>query len=308
MAMRNKSKTIKSNIFDSLKISKVNNQEHIEDFTIINLRDAGLSAPYTSYPFRSDDFIFIFIKEGNGKIYRGNYLQEVQPLSVHFINTCQQIELSMDSLDDIYMIIVGEYFFKKYIDKDFYRMFTFLIIESGISKESTPDFFSMMEDTYIKIYNEFKRANRNYHAIGHLVGFLLHKFTDEFWIENSNIHEEKCTLEMLISFKRQLSDNFIELINGKTEKVLKLSDFASSQNIHPKHFNTIIKNKTGKTVSEWITEKSIDEAKILLRESNLSIKEISNLFGYSEPTHFSHFFKKNTKMSPKEYREGSKMI
>ena len=61
--------------------------------------------------------------------------------------------------------------------------------------------------------------------------------------------------------------------------------------------------KTGKTIQDWISDKILLESKILLKETSLSIKEISYIFGYSEPNHFSAFFKKKTKMLPSEYKK-----
>lgn len=52
-----------------------------------------------------------------------------------------------------------------------------------------------------------------------------------------------------------------------------------------------------------INEKIIYESKILLKNSDLSIKEISNIFGYSEATHFTYFFKKYSGLTPSEFKK-----
>jgi AraC family transcriptional activator of pobA len=53
----------------------------------------------------------------------------------------------------------------------------------------------------------------------------------------------------------------------------------------------------------WIVEKTIAEAKFLLRNSDISIKEIAYRLGFAESPHFSNYFKKHTKISPVLYRK-----
>ena len=55
--------------------------------------------------------------------------------------------------------------------------------------------------------------------------------------------------------------------------------------------------------SHWIADKTIAEAKSLLQNSALSIKDITYKLGFSETAHFSNFFKKHTNISPVQYRK-----
>ncbi|MNY56473.1 HTH-type transcriptional activator RhaS [compost metagenome] len=84
-----------------------------------------------------------------------------------------------------------------------------------------------------------------------------------------------------------------------------MKDYALAQNLHENYLNNVIKSKTGKSVSNWISEKLIAEAKSLLKNSTLSIKEIAYKLGFIETSHFSNYFKKNTKTSPEEYRKSA---
>lgn len=295
---------IKTNekILEEMKLFK-ENIGYKEGFAIMNLKESGLVAPYKSPRFRPDNFAFLFVKKGYGTTFMNNSVQTIKPLTIRFANMYVLRELVLENLDEIYVIVFEESFLKTYVRKDFYKTFPFLVLESSMPRESEADFFSDMEKIYMEIYDEYKKENRNYFILGHFLGILLHKFSDEYWSDKAEtINAGNVLSETSIVFKNQLTENFIELINGKSQKVLKLKDYAYNQNLHPKHFNTIIKIKTGKTVSDWIFEKIIEEAKILLKESQMTIKEISDLFGYSEPTHFSYFFKKKTNILPSKYR------
>jgi AraC-like DNA-binding protein len=73
--------------------------------------------------------------------------------------------------------------------------------------------------------------------------------------------------------------------------------------LSPKHFSEIIKKDTGICPKGWITNFLTARAKVLLdsREDH-TIQQISNLLGFGEQSSFARFFKKETGMTPKEYR------
>lgn len=67
-------------------------------------------------------------------------------------------------------------------------------------------------------------------------------------------------------------------------------------------FRHLFKENKGVSVKEYILEKKIDKAKVLLSETNKSIVEIAIECGFFDSAHFCKEFKKKTAYSPKEYR------
>jgi len=70
-----------------------------------------------------------------------------------------------------------------------------------------------------------------------------------------------------------------------------------------KHLARIFKEETNMTMLSYHTNLRMHEAAKLLRESNLSISEISTYMGYEEPFYFSNVFHKVHGLSPKDYRK-----
>lgn len=99
---------------------------------------------------------------------------------------------------------------------------------------------------------------------------------------------------LLSEFKRLLGQHFIE------ER--QVSFYADQLNLTPKYFSTLIRKVSGKTAGEWINEILLLEARVLLQNPVLTIAQISDKLNFSDPSHFSKFFKKHTKMTPLEYR------
>ena len=108
----------------------------------------------------------------------------------------------------------------------------------------------------------------------------------------------------------RVSSLFIELLErqfplSSPEQKINLrtaKDYADRLAIHSNHLNTVLKENTGKTTTEHITARLIQEAKILLKQTDWNISEIAYSLGFEQLSHFSNFFKKQTSLSPIEIR------
>ncbi len=83
----------------------------------------------------------------------------------------------------------------------------------------------------------------------------------------------------------------------------KVSEYADLLNIGSKSLSNLFLNYHNKSPLKVIGERIILEAQRLLQYSNKSTKEIAFELGFEEASHFSKFFKKNTGLSPKSYKE-----
>ena len=66
---------------------------------------------------------------------------------------------------------------------------------------------------------------------------------------------------------------------------------------------SFFKQETGGNFIEYLTEVRLRNARELLKDSGLSIKEICAESGYSDPNYFSRIFKKYEGVTPSEFRE-----
>ncbi|WP_420148605.1 helix-turn-helix domain-containing protein [Spirosoma sp.] len=79
-------------------------------------------------------------------------------------------------------------------------------------------------------------------------------------------------------------------------------DFADRLSVHVNHLNKVLKENTGKTTTELIGSRIVQEAKILLKQTDWTISEIAYSLGFEEVAHFSNFFKKQTTVAPVIFR------
>ncbi len=79
-------------------------------------------------------------------------------------------------------------------------------------------------------------------------------------------------------------------------------DYADRLAVHVNHLNKVLKEQTGKTTTELISNRVVQEAKILLKQTDWNISEIAYSLGFEQLAHFSNFFKKQTQLAPNELR------
>lgn len=90
---------------------------------------------------------------------------------------------------------------------------------------------------------------------------------------------------------------------GRNERFRTARDFADQIGIHVNYLNRTLKTTTGKTTTQLIAERTIQQARALLLYSDDSISQISYRLGFEEPTHFAQFFHKHTQLTPSSLRQ-----
>lgn len=108
----------------------------------------------------------------------------------------------------------------------------------------------------------------------------------------------------------RLTSLFLELLERQfpiasphhTLPLKNANEFARQLAVHTNHLNKALKEITGKTTTEHIAEKTVEEAKALLRNSDWSVAEIGYCLGFEHATNFNSFFKKQTGQPPNHYR------
>lgn len=101
--------------------------------------------------------------------------------------------------------------------------------------------------------------------------------------------------------------NFIKSIHtyilNHIEEKIYTDDIAKELFLNKSYVTTKFKAMIGKTITEYITELKIDEAKRLMKVTDKTLSEISEQLAFSSQSYFQNVFKKQTGMTPNEYKE-----
>ena len=87
---------------------------------------------------------------------------------------------------------------------------------------------------------------------------------------------------------------------------LRVAQLAKAENLSVSRYNAIFRKLMGRSPVDYLTELRISSACDLLVETDLSVKEISFLVGFSDPHFFSRVFRSRLGVSPRCYRSGER--
>jgi len=96
---------------------------------------------------------------------------------------------------------------------------------------------------------------------------------------------------------------FLESIRANFRNNLTTRQIAASLHTTETKLNELSKLHTGRTAQSVVHGLVASEAKRLFMYEKLSVKEVAYELGFNDPFYFSNFFKKQTKQSPKTYKE-----
>ena len=102
----------------------------------------------------------------------------------------------------------------------------------------------------------------------------------------------------------EIFHRFIDLVNAHGLRERKLEFYADKLCLTSNHLGDVIKQASGLTVMQWLNRHAVQKAKVLLRYSDLPVWEVAERMNFANPSFFSKFFRRETGMTPKEYREG----
>ena len=93
------------------------------------------------------------------------------------------------------------------------------------------------------------------------------------------------------------------LIADNLDKPIRTSDLAAELVISREHLSRVFKDHVGITLHDYILRQKMSLACKLLKETNLSTKEVSSRLGYDRPSQFSRSFKKLLHVPPSQFRQ-----
>ena len=107
--------------------------------------------------------------------------------------------------------------------------------------------------------------------------------------------------------KETIFHHFANLVNQHADKEHNIAFYADQLCLTPNHLGSTIREASGMTVQDWIHRRIIQQAKLFLMYSDMPVGEIAEQLNFSTSSSFCKFFKKETNMTPRQYREESEV-
>jgi AraC-like DNA-binding protein len=253
-------------------------------------------------PYKRRDYFKIMLVKGNGKFHYADKVIEVKKYALVFSNP--QIPYSWEQRDSIAggdFCIFDQAFFYHYGNLNQYTLFQ---PDGNHVFELNEEQMMHCESTFKRMFEEINSDYiHKYELLRSIVYELVH-FAMK--MQPSTLFDKQP-----INASQRISTLFLDLLERQfpiddLRQVLVLraaSDYAEKLNIHVNYLNRAIKEATDKTTTHIISERIMQEAKTLLKQTPWPVPEIAYVLGFSAVTHFNNFFKKHTNTSPSKFRK-----
>ena len=285
------------NLKSSVKLSQIN-MYHCE---------SPASNIFPGHPYSK----IIFIQKGDGQFYFGNQFLPVQENDLLLVNPDKQkfsVDVQNPPLDFIILGTVSIASAKS--GNGINKLIAFLGIENLLVTNDTGEAISpftrlslssdiCLNLMHMLIHEVTKRSEYYEEACRHYLNLILIEIQRNTPINYDYPSKEKNNRDCTF-VKDYLDDHFTE--NITLDLLSKESKMNKYYLVHSftKHF--------GCSPISYLNEKRIEESKNLLETTNHSIASIASMIGFSSQSYFSQSFKKNTFMTPNEYRRAARQI
>jgi AraC-like DNA-binding protein len=239
----------------------------------------------------------VFFTEGAGSQTIDFQKFEVKPHQIYFMVPGQVHNWAFEGKVDGYVVNFSPKFFQSFLLKpDYLEQFPFL---SGNANEAVINIEANLRIKLIglfeKLLNESIENQRTGLDMVRLLLLEVFILVSRTVITPQSKQVSPYNLTLLKNFKNLIETNYI---NSKLPK-----DYAELLYITPNHLNALCNDLLGIPAGEVIRNRVVLEAKRLLINPQLGITEVANHLNFADNSYFTKFFKKQTGVTPEEFRK-----
>jgi AraC-like DNA-binding protein len=242
---------------------------------------------------RDDHYLFIFQRSGRSKIVLdfkqvelvGSVVLCILPGQIHYgVSASENTEAWLITLDttlvnDDLRTIFDDYYFQ-------YQPLTLSSQENDMLNECIALIASMNEN------------RRQLNFLPQILQSLISACVGMF----ASAYHQIAIKQPVVLRTHILTQQFKRLLLRQFKTYKSTSDYAIALNITPAYLNEAVKLTTGFTVSFWIQQTIMMEAKRLLYATDNSVKEIANLLGFADHAYFTRYFSNAQGVPPLVFR------
>jgi two-component system response regulator YesN len=229
--------------------------------------------------YKKQDDINYYLDKRNLQI-KDEYPYHIEKLICDYILGNKR-DGAINEFNKIYDYIVKNYNDEREIKKYILRFY--LALTRNLAYK-LPDIQIFEYESIEKQINDLKDINS--------IKKYMHRIIEET-ISVLHSHDDSKESKAIKIAKQYIRDNYM--------KEISLNDIADYVNLSPYYFSRLFKKSEKINFKEYLIKVRMEEAKKLLSDWTVSIKEVASLVGYTDPNYFSRAFKKYTGMSASDY-------
>ncbi|MBR0045325.1 MAG: helix-turn-helix transcriptional regulator [Bacteroidaceae bacterium] len=287
---------------DRLNVSSIPRQMDVDyqDNSIVLLSDIKEMQENTPQAVLMENYLAVLVLKGHATIYVGNEEINVQAGDLFVCLPQNILKKSMFSMDlEVRGFCVSKEMVEELLhETSLYWSFRFKML-NHVVVHTTKEEMNMVNLYYTLLNEKLNAPESPYKSLSlrSLFSSLVYGMGDIF--ENN----ERSLLPTTHTSAEHIFELFINLIEDPQQPFTNVNGYAELLHITPKYFSSICKKLSGKTANEIIIEQIIKQAKILLHDNSLSIKQVADRLNFANQSHFGTYFHRYTGMSPQHFRQ-----
>lgn len=279
-----------------------NIKKEIGHFNVFRLDDFAGSGASKPLPYSRRDYFKISLLKGKNTIHYADRTVHSDQYALLFANPMIPYSWTPENGERYgCFCIFTEAFFSQYGSFKEYPVF-----RPGGDKVFIlpPEKLPEIEAIYGRMFTEINSDYAyKYDVLRNLVFELVHS-TQKMQPAAGTHHSDSNAYTRIASLFTELLERQFPIESPMQRMLLRTPhDFATQLSVHVNHLNRSLKEVSGKTTSQLITERVSQEARTLLKHTSWNISEIGFCLGFEEPPHFINFFRKNFNQTPKTFRK-----
>ncbi|GAA4869674.1 AraC family transcriptional regulator [Paenibacillus vulneris] len=257
-----------------------------------------------------DGLELLYIHEGSGTFVINDSVFQVRPRTLILIKPFQIHYMRMESPPDYTRSILK---IKVSSIGPFASSFPYLssFLTQLLDNKMSRQLFYLTDEQAAYLESQFSEMNdilSNAPEMMHREAVLLFFYQFFSYFQRKLYTAEELSKEPFTQASTQHINNILKWINDHYKTHFKMEDIARDLHLSPNYLSKLFKEQIGKTITEYTSEKRLEEARALLHSEDLSIKQISVQTGFHSPSYLIYSFKKKFGMTPHQYAAGVKKL
>ena len=253
----------------------------------------------SEYPYRSDGYIIGICTRGTAQVEVNLQVYAARPDAMLLATPFHVLRIYNSSKDFLCRFIVFSKAFLTENNVNSHFLESFSYFKSTSLPVIYPDHedAKMLLDIYLLMQQKLARDGHPYRME------ISRSMLTTMLYEVESIYEKQhFIIKGKQTRKQELNMLFQELVFHHYKEHRNVQYYAEALYVSPKHLTETIKEVTGRTAGEWIDDAVILEAKVLLRNHDISIARVAEDIHFPDQSSFGKYFKKHNSMSPSDYR------
>ncbi|GGW35807.1 helix-turn-helix domain-containing protein [Arenibacter certesii] len=255
----------------------------------IKIEPFDVGKRYTK-PHRHNKYLeLVYFSKGSGYHYIDQTQYVIEPPIIFVVGKEEVHHWELDTVPEGFVIILKERFLDATLDKHINLQLQRLVDHQMIKLDSDP----VIDGLFRIASEEIKKGPQESSIV--IEGVL------------------KALLSKILSFvytkgkpsASQIATRFNELLERQLRN--DVSYYANRLHCTPQNLNVICKREYSKTASEYLADHIIKEAKRLLYYTDLTVTQISQVFNFSDVSHFVKYFKRYEAKTPLQFRKSTSL-